>query len=115
MTFSCLNRVQRHHSVQRRAWPAAAPRRRRIRTPTQHRRRVMEGRGSVRRAALEETRGGEGPRGGRRKRRGGEGRGREGRQETGEGGRWKMWKGEIDRRRRETKYEKNWHHHRVVI
>jgi len=41
----------------------------------------MEGRGSVRRAALEETRGEEGPRGGRRKRRGGEGRGRK----TGDG------------------------------
>jgi len=66
----------------------------------------MEGRGSVRRAALEETRGEEGPRGGRRKRWGGEGRGREGRQETGEGGRWKMWKGETDRSRRETRYEK---------
>ena len=29
VTFSCLNRMQRHHSVQRRARPAAAPRRRR--------------------------------------------------------------------------------------
>ena len=38
----------------------------------------MEGRGSVRRAALEETRGEEGPRGGRRKRRGGEGKEGEG-------------------------------------
>ena len=64
----------------------------------------MEGRESVHRAAPEETRGEEGPV--EEEGRDGEGRGGEGRQETGEGGRWKMWKGETDRRRRETRYEK---------
>ena len=45
----------------------------------------MEGRGSVRRAALEEMRGEEGPHGGRRKRRGGEGKEDRRREREGDG------------------------------
>jgi len=77
----------------------------------------MEGRGSVRRAALEETRGEEGPHGGRRKRRGGEGKEGEGkedrrREREGDG---RCGRGRQTGDREKPNMKKNWHHRRVVI